>query len=152
MSLRNELTEAMKTAMRSKDTIRLSTIRLVQAAIKDRDIAARTKDNCQGCDESQILAILSKMLKQREESAIIYEEAGRLDLAEREREEMTIITSFMPKQMSQQEIEAEARKVVEELQAAGLKDMGKCMGVLKSRFAGSMDFGKAGAALKAILG
>lgn len=152
MSLRNELTEAMKNAMRNKDTIRLSTIRLIQAAIKDRDIAARTKDNCQGCDEDQILGILSKMLKQREESANIYEEAGRLDLSEREREEMTIITGFMPKQMSQQEIETEASKVVEELQAAGLKDMGKCMGVLKSRFAGSMDFGKAGAALKAILG
>jgi uncharacterized protein YqeY len=142
----------MKEAMKAKDRVRLSTIRLIQAAIKDRDIAARTKDQCQGCGDEEILQILAKMLKQREESAEIYEKAGRLDLSEREREEMAVISSFMPKQMSVEEIETAAAEVVEELQAAGLKDMGKCMGLLKKRHAGSMDFGKAGAALKAILG
>lgn len=152
MSLRNTILEEMKNAMRAKDTIRLSTIRLIQAAIKDRDIAARTKDNCQGCGDEQILQILAKMLKQREESASIYEKAGRLDLAERERAEIEVIISFMPKQMSAEEVEVAARNVVEELQAAGLKDMGKCMALLKSRHSGSMDFGKAGAILKAILG
>jgi len=152
MSLRNELLSAMKESMKARDTIRLSTIRLIQAAIKDRDIAARTKDECEGCGDEQILKILSKMLKQREESAGIYEQAGRLDLTEREREEIKIISSFMPRQLSDEEIETHARNVVDELQAAGLKDMGKCMGLLKKRYSGSMDFGKAGAALKAILG
>ncbi len=152
MSLRNELLEAMKDAMKARDAIRLSTLRLVQAAIKDRDIAARTKDECEGCGDEQILQILAKMLKQREESAIIYEQAGRLDLAEREREEVAVIRSFMPRQLSDEEIEVEARKVVEELQAAGLKDMGKCMGLLKKRHSGSMDFSKAGSVLKSILG
>ncbi len=152
MSYRDEIRSAMKEAMKAKDTVRLSTIRLIQAAIKDRDIAARTKDQCQGCADEQILEILAKMLKQREESVGIYEKAGRLDLAEREREEIVAITSFMPKQMSVDKIETAAKEVVEEVQAAGLKDMGKCMGLLKQRHAGSMDFGKAGAILKSILG
>ncbi|PHR61782.1 MAG: glutamyl-tRNA amidotransferase [Robiginitomaculum sp.] len=152
MSLRNEITVAMKEAMKAKDSLRLSTIRLIRAAIKDRDIAARTKDQCQGCGDEQILKILSKMLKQREESASIYEKAGRLDLSERERAEIAVIGTFMPEQMSQSEIEQAAVDVVNELQAAGLKDMGRCVGLLKERHAGSMDFGKAGAALKSLLG
>ena len=152
MSLRSELVTAMKEAMKAKDVVRLSTIRLIQAAIKDRDIAARTKDQCQGCGDDLILGIMAKMLKQRIESAGIYEKAGRLDLAERERAETAIIETFMPEQMSDEEVETAARKIIEELQAAGLKDMGRCMAKLKERHAGSMDFGKAGAALKAILG
>ncbi|VAV91207.1 Transamidase GatB domain protein [hydrothermal vent metagenome] len=152
MSYRDEIQTQMKEAMKAKDTIRLSTIRLIMAAIKDRDIAARTKDQCQGCGDEMILDILAKMRKQREESVDIYEKAARLDLAERERAEIAVIASFMPKQMSQDELQTAARDVVEELQAAGLKDMGRCMGLLKQRYAGRMDFGKAGAALKAILG
>jgi uncharacterized protein YqeY len=137
--------------MKAKEPVRVSTLRLVQAAIKDRDIAARTRDVGEGCAEEQILQILSKLLKQREESARIYEEAGRADLAEREREESAIIAEFMPRQMSDDEIQAAAHAVVEELDAAGLKDMGKCMAALKAKYGGAMDFGKAGAAVKAIL-
>jgi uncharacterized protein len=151
MSLREQIKTKLIEAMKAKQTVRVSTLRLVQAAIKDRDIAARTRDVGEGCAEDQILQILSKLLKQREDSARIYEEAGRADLAMREREESAIIAEFMPKQMSDAEIEAAARSVVEEMDAAGLKDMGKCMGALKAKYGGAMDFGKAGAAVKAIL-
>lgn len=152
MSLRTQITESLKTAMKAKDSIRVSTLRLVQAAIKDRDIAARSRDQQEGCGETQILEILAKMVKQREESANIYEKAGRLDLAERERAEIEVISEFLPKQMSEDEINRAARDVVNELEAVSLKDMGKCMGLLKKRYAGRMDFGKAGAILKGILG
>ncbi len=151
MSLRDQIKTKLIEAMKAKDTVRVSTLRLVQAAIKDRDIAARTRDVGEGCAEDQILQILSKLLKQREDSARIYEEAGRADLAEREREESAIIAEFMPRQMNDDEIDAAAREVVEELDAAGLKDMGKCMAALKAKYGGAMDFGKAGAAVKAIL-
>jgi uncharacterized protein len=151
MSLREQIKTKLIEAMKAKQTVRVSTLRLVQAAIKDRDIAARTRDVGEGCAEDQILQILSKLLKQREDSARIYEEAGRADLAMREREESAVIAEFMPKQMNDAEIEAAARSVVEEMDAAGLKDMGKCMGALKAKYGGAMDFGKAGAAVKAIL-
>ncbi|PHS26275.1 MAG: glutamyl-tRNA amidotransferase [Robiginitomaculum sp.] len=151
MSLRDQIKTKLIEAMKAKQPVRVSTLRLVQAAIKDRDIAARTRDVGEGCAEEQILQILAKLLKQREESARIYEEAGRADLAEREREESAIIAEFMPRQMSDDEIQAAARAVVEDLDAAGLKDMGKCMAALKAKYGGAMDFGKAGAAVKAIL-
>ena len=151
MSLRDQIKTKLIEAMKAKEPVRVSTLRLVQAAIKDRDIAARTRDVGEGCAEEQILQILAKLLKQREESARIYEEAGRADLAEREREESAIIAEFMPRQMSDDEIQAAARAVVDELDAAGLKDMGKCMAALKAKYGGAMDFGKAGAAVKAIL-
>ncbi len=151
MSLRDQIKTKLVESMKAKEPVRVSTLRLVQAAIKDRDIAARTRDVGEGCAEEQILQILAKLLKQREESARIYEEAGRADLAEREREESAIIAEFMPRQMSDEEIQTAARAVVEELDAAGLKDMGKCMAALKAKYGGAMDFGKAGAAVKAIL-
>lgn len=152
MSLRTQISDSLKTAMKAKDSVRVSTLRLVQAAIKDRDIAARSKDQQEGCGEAKILEILAKMVKQREESASVYEKAGRLDLAERERAEIEVIADFLPKQMSEEEIDQAARDVVNELEAVNLKDMGKCMGLLKKRHAGSMDFSKAGAVLKGILG
>ncbi len=151
MALRDDIQSALVAAMKAKDNVRVATLRLVQAAIKDRDIAARMQDNCDGCSDADILQILTKMLKQRADSVKIYEDAGRLDLAERERAESEIIESFMPRQMSDEEITAAAQAVAEEMNASGLKDMGKCMGVLKSRYAGSMNFGKAGAAVKEIL-
>jgi len=151
MSLRDQIKTKLIEAMKAKEPVRVSTLRLVQAAIKDRDIAARTRDVGEGCADEQILQILSKLLKQREDSARIYEEAGRADLAEREREESAIIAEFMPRQMNDEEIQAAAHAVVEELDAAGLKDMGKCMAALKAKYGGAMDFGKAGAAVKAIL-
>ena len=104
--LRDEISEETKTAMRAKDTVRLSTLRLISAAIKDRDIAARAEDRCEGISDSEILSILSKMVKQREESAKTYEDNGRPELAEREKTEITIIRDFMPKPLSDDEMKA----------------------------------------------
>lgn len=151
MSLRDRITNDIKSAMRAKDALRLSTLRLVQAAIKDRDIAARAEDRCDGCEESEILALLQKLVKQREESAATYENAGRLDLAEREQAEADIVRTYLPTPMDETEIEEAAETVVEELGATGLKDMGKCMGALKQRYTGRMDFSKAGETVKTLL-
>ncbi|WP_420433638.1 GatB/YqeY domain-containing protein [Hyphobacterium sp.] len=151
MSIRERILSDLKTAMKEKDAVRLSTLRLVSTAIKDRDIAARAEDRCQGCEEGEILAILQKLAKQRDESAETYEKAGRLDLAEKERAEAEIVREYLPKPMDETEIEEAARGVVEELGATGLKDMGKCMGALKERYTGRMDFSQAGAKIKSLL-
>ena len=134
------------------DKVRVSTLRLINAAIKDRDIAARSCDRCDGVSDDEILAILTKMVKQREESAAVYEKGCRLDLAEQERAEVAVIKEFLPRQMSEEEIAEAVKGVVAELDASGLKDMGKCMAALKERHAGAMDFSKAGAAMKKALG
>ncbi|MFZ5618556.1 MAG: GatB/YqeY domain-containing protein [Pseudomonadota bacterium] len=150
--LREKIDAALKTAMKSRDEkVRVSTLRLVNAAIKDRDIAARACDRCDGVSEDEILAILTKMMRQREESAAVYEKASRLDLAEQERAEIAVIKDFLPRQMSEEEISSAVKTVIVELGASGLKDMGKCMAVLKERFAGAMDFGRAGALMKQAL-
>lgn len=151
MSIRERILSDLKTAMKEKDAVRLSTLRLVATAIKDRDIAARAEDRCQGCEESEIMAILQKLAKQRDESAETFESAGRLDLAEKERAEADIVREYLPKPMNEGEIEEAARGVVEELGATGLKDMGKCMGTLKERYTGRMDFSRAGAKIKSLL-
>lgn len=151
MAVRDRIVADLKDAMRAKDSLRVGTLRLIQAAIKDRDIAARTEDRCEGCEEGEILSILQKLVKQREESADTYEKAGRLDLAERERAEAEIVREYLPKPMDAGEIETAARGVVGDLNASGLKDMGKCMGELKARYAGRMDFAKAGAQVKTLL-
>lgn len=151
MSLRDRIAEDLKNAMRAKDGLTLSTLRLVQAAIKDRDIAARAEDRCDGCDEGEIMALLQKLVKQREESAQTYEDAGRLDLSERERAEADIVRAYLPTPMCEKEIEKAAETVVVELNATGLKDMGKCMGALKQRYTGRMDFSKAGETVKTLL-
>ncbi len=130
----------------------MGTIRLMQAAIKDRDIAARTEGADTLVSDDDILAILAKMIKQREESAVTYENAGRAELATQEREEIEVIKGFMPTQLTPEEVEAAAAEVVAELGAESLKDMGRCMGELKKRYAGRMDFGKAGAVIKGKLG
>lgn len=146
--LRDQISAATKDAMRSKDKVSLSTLRLMSAAIKDRDIAARAADRCEGIDDAEILGMLTKMVKQREESAKTYDDNGRPELAEREREEITVVRSFMPKPMSDVEIEAAVAKIVESTGATCLKDMGKVMGQLKNNHAGSLDMGKAGAVVK----
>ncbi|MBZ0216964.1 MAG: GatB/YqeY domain-containing protein [Fimbriimonadaceae bacterium] len=148
--MRNQLNEELKKAMKAQDKRRVSTLRLINTAIKDRDIAARgtSKENV-GDDE--ILLILTKMVKQREESAKTYEEAGRLDLSEQEREEITIIKDFLPKQLSQQEVEAAVADIVGELGAGGLKDMGRTMAALKEKYPGKMDFGLASKLVKNML-
>lgn len=151
MSLRDRISEDLKAALKAQDKARLSTLRLISAAIKDRDIAARAEDRCAGCEDQEIMAILQKLAKQREESAETYEKAGRLDLAEAERAEAEVVREFLPKPMDETEIEEAAESVVTELDATGLKDMGRCMGELKSRYAGRMDFSKAGAKIKDLL-
>jgi uncharacterized protein YqeY len=146
--MRQELNDALKAAMKAKDQRKLATLRLILAAIKDRDIAARAEDRMGGVSDEEILGILQKMSKQRDESLRLYEEAGRLDLAEQEREEKEIVESFLPQQMSEDEIKDCCDKVLSDLGAENLKDMGKCMGALKERYTGQMDFSKASAIVR----
>ncbi len=148
MPLRDSISENTKTAMKSHDKIRVSTLRLVSAAIKDRDIAARSEDRCKGIEDSEILSLLQKMVKQREESAKTYEDNGRPELAERERTEIDIIREFMPTPLSDEDMKAAVAAIVEETGATCLKDMGKIMGRLKTDYAGRLDMGKAGAVVK----
>lgn len=151
--LREQIDEALKASMKARnDKVRVSTLRLINAAIKDRDIAARACDRCDGVSNDEVLAILTKMVKQREDSAAAYEKGCRPDLAEQEKAEIAVIQEFLPRQMSEAEISAAVKTVVSELEASGLKDMGKCMAALKARHSGAMDFGKAGALMKATLG
>ncbi len=150
--LRSRLTTAMKEAMRDKDKKRLSTIRLMIAAIKDKDISSRSADNTQGVSDDDIMGILAKMIKQRIESAKTYEEAGRIDSAEGERNEIKVIEEFLPKQLNESEVEAAIQEAIKSVGAQSIRDMGKIMGELKNKYNGQMDFGKAGAAIKAMLG
>jgi len=147
--LRTKIDDALKTSMKAKDDkTRVATLRLVNAAIKDRDIAARGEDRCDGVTDEEITALLTKMVKQREESATAFENGGRPELAEQERTEIEVIREFLPKQMSEGEIETAVKGVIAEYEASGLKDMGKCMGALKERYNGAMDFGRAGKLMK----
>ena len=148
--MRDRFAHELKTAIKAKDQIRISTLRLIIAAIKDRDIAARTADR-QGVSDDEILQILAKMIKQREESTTAYEEGGRLDLAEREQQEIAIIREFLPRQLGPEETRSACSEVVTEIGASGLKDMGRCMGVLKERYPGQMDFGRASGIVKKLL-
>jgi uncharacterized protein YqeY len=150
--MQEQFSEALKAAVKSQDKIRVSTLRLITAAIKDRDIAARTSDNSDGVSEDEILEILAKMVKQRQEAAHTYEEAGRLELAEQERSEIVVIEEFLPRQLDEAEMLAAVEAAIEGQGAASLKDMGKVMGALKGQYAGQMDFGKAGALVKQKLG
>ena len=144
--------EALKVAIKSQDKVRISTLRLINAAIKDRDIADRTDNGDAGVSEDVVLEILAKMIKQRQESLSAYEEAGRLDLADQERSEIVIIQEFMPRQLEDDEIMAAVDAALAEVGAETLKDMGKVMGLLKQKYTGQMDFGKAGLRVKEKLG
>ena len=148
--MRDRLMEDVKAAMKAGDRPRLSTLRLIQAAIKDRDIANRGVGKDAASDD-EILQLLAKMVKQREESAKAFEDGGRAELAATERAEIVVIRDFMPKQMDQAETEAAIRAVVAETGAAGIKDMGKVMAALREYYAGQMDFGKASGTVKALL-
>ena len=147
-SLRESIKQGLVEATKSQDKRRMATLRLIQAALKDRDIAGRTDGRDAGVGDAEILEVLSKMVKQRRESAGIYEEAERLELAQQEKEEIEIIESFLPKQLSDAETAAAVEAVIKETGAAGIKDMGRVMGELKKRHAGQMDFAKAGAIVK----
>ena len=151
MSLRTDITDGIKTAMKAKDQLTLSTLRLVNAAVKDRDITARATDNPDGINEDEILSLLAKMVKQRTESANIYDDNGRPELAERERGEIEVIKRYMPTALSDDELKEAVKKAVNDIDATCLKDMGKIMGKLKSEYGTRMDMGKAGAEVKALL-
>ncbi len=149
--LRSRLNDALKEAMKAKDERTVSTLRLILAALKDRDIAARAKNNTEGIGDDEILAMLQSMIKQRRESIDMYEKGGRLELAEREREEIEIIQRFLPRQLSEEEMRNAIHEVIAEIGATGLKDMGRTMKALKERYAGQMDFSVASGIVKAEL-
>ena len=149
--MREKVTEEVKAAMKAGDKPRLTTLRLIQSAIKDRDIANRGNAKDAASDD-EILQILGKMVKQREESAKAFDDGGRPELAANERAEIAIIRDFLPRQMDAAETEAAIRAVIAETGAAGVKDMGKVMAALREKFAGQMDFGKASGVVKGLLG
>jgi uncharacterized protein YqeY len=146
--LRERLNESLRDATKAKDSCAVATIRLVLAALKQQDIAARSKGNHDGVSEEEILGLLQTMVKQRRESSELYEKGNRPELAERELKEIEIIQSFMPKQMNDEEIAAAVAAMIDELGVSGLKEMGAVMGALRERYAGQMEFGKASAVAK----
>jgi uncharacterized protein YqeY len=149
--LRTRLNESLKTALKAKEERSVATLRLILAALKDRDIAGRTKGQPDGIPEDEILQMLQSMIKQRRESIAMYEQGGRLELAEREADEIKVIEGFLPKQMSEEEITTAVASVITDLEATGLKDMGRVMASLREIYAGQMDFGKASQMVKAQL-
>ena len=152
MSLRERLQTSLKEAMKAKEAARLSTLRLINAAIKDREIAVRGDGSDHEVGEADIMAILGKMVKQRQESARAYEEGGRLELAEKELAEIKVIEEFLPRQLSGDEVQAAIAAAIAEAGATSIRDMGKVMAVLKTKYTGQMDFGATGPMVKERLG
>ena len=150
--MRAALNNALKSAMKDKEALAVSTLRLIQAAVKDRDIAARTKGYTDGISDDEILGLLQSMIRQRNESIEAFKKGGRMELVEQEAGEIAVIERFLPDQMSDDEVEKEVDAVIAEFDALTLKDMGKVMGALRERFPGSMDFSKASGFLKEKLG
>ena len=150
--LRSQINNAYKSAMKQKETLAVSTLRLIQAAINDRDIAARSKGNIDGISDEEILSLLQSMIKQRHDSIEAYEKGGRMELAQQEAEEIAIIQGFLPTQLTPEEITSAVDRVITDVNATTLKDMGKVMSSLKDRFAGQMDFSQASSVVKAKLG
>jgi hypothetical protein len=151
MTLRAQLADALKAAMKAKETDRLATLRLINAAIKDREIAARTDGRDVELSDADLVAVLTRMVKQRRDSARAYEEAFRLDLAEKELAEIVVIESFLPRQMTEAEISAAIDATIARLGAKSVRDIGAVMAALKEQYAGQLDFGRAGALVKARL-
>jgi uncharacterized protein YqeY len=149
--MRSLLDKNLKEAIKSQEKQRLATLRLINAAIKDRDIAVRSEENTEGVSDSEIILILSNMVKQRKQSIVQYEEGGRIELAERERQEIKIIEEFLPNQLNEQEIREEVLKIIKSKDQLNIKDIGKIMNELKTNFSGRMDFGKASEIVKALL-
>ena len=150
--IREQIKSKLIEAMKSKDEKTTATLRLINAAIKDKDIDARSKGNMNGIDDAGVLSLLQTMIKQRRESIAMYEKGGRADLVAAEQGEIDIIQSFLPKQMSDDEIKSAIQAIVAETGASSIKDMGKVMGALKAKYAGQMDMGKASGLIKAVLG
>ena len=149
--LRERLSENLKFAVKSKDTRRSATVRLILAALKDRDIAARGAGNAEGLEEDAILNMMQTMIRQRRESIEMFKKGQRQDLVDQEEGEIRVIEEFLPRQLSEDEVAAASSEVIEELGAGSIKDMGQVMGELKSRYAGRMDFGKASQVVKSLL-
>jgi uncharacterized protein len=152
MEMRTRVMDALKQAMKNKDARRLGTLRLINAAIKDREIAMRGDGRDEGVSDDDILGILGKMVKQRLESARLYEEAARLELAEQEHFEITVIEDFLPRQLDAEETRQAVEDAIAQTGAESIRDMGKVMGALKSKYTGQMDFGSVGAMVKAKIG
>ncbi len=150
--LRQAFTDRLKGAMKARDPRTVSTVRLILASLKERDVAARTEGNAEGLAEPEIIRMLQAMIKQRRESIALYERGNRADLAQQERDEISVIESFLPRQMSDEEIAAAAQAAIAETGAAGVRDMGKVMAALRQRHAGAIDLGRAGAVVKRLLG
>lgn len=150
--LRQAFTDRLKQAMKARDARTVSTVRLIIAGLKDRDIAARVEGNTEGVSETEIKRLLQAMVKQRRESIALYEQGNRADLAQREREEIALIESFLPRQLEESEIEAAVKTLIAETGAAGMKDMGRIMAALRERHAGIIDFGRASAIVRLLLG
>ena len=148
MSKREEFSAALKEALKAKDQVAMSTIRLILAALKEKDIAARQTGNAEGVEDPEILSLLQSMIKQRKESSKTYTDAGRPELAEREDAEIKVIESFLPQQMGESEVSSAIEGIIQEIGASDIKDMGKVMAELKTRFAGQMDMGKASGLVK----
>lgn len=146
--MRDRLEEALRTATLTRDQRATSTLRLILAALRDRDIAERSKGNLSGLNDDQIVALLHAMVKQRRESIELYEKGNRPDLAQQEAEEIAVIEQFMPPQMTAAEVETAVTAVIDELEAKNLKDMGRVMAALRERYAGRMDFSRASARVK----
>ena len=146
--LRGRLDRSLKASLRQKNQRAVSTVRLILAAIRDRDIAERGKGNPDGIDDREILRVLQTMIRQRQEAIALYEQGGRPELARQEADEISIVQDFLPAQLSDDEIDRAIRAVMSEIGAGGIKDMGRAMGVLRERYAGRMDFAKASAILK----
>lgn len=150
--LRERITQAMKEAMRAKDQATLSTVRMIMAGLKDRDIDARGKGNTDGISDADILSMLQTMVKQRRDSIELYRQGGREELARQEEGEIAVIEGFLPKQLGEEEVKAAIAAAVAQTGAAGIKDMGKVMAALKADYAGQVDFSRVGPLVKAALG
>lgn len=152
MDLRSRITSALKDAMRAKEADRTSTLRLINAALKDRDIALRGEGAEEGLSDTDIVAILGRMVKQRQESIRLYDQGARADLADKERAEIGVIEEFLPRQLDAAETEAAIAAAIADVGAASIRDMGKVMAALKAKYTGQMDFGAVGPIIKARLG
>jgi uncharacterized protein YqeY len=150
--LRQAFTDRLKQAMKARDARTVSTVRMILAGLKERDVAARGEANANGIAEDEIARMLQVMIKQRRESIALYEQGNRADLAQQEREEIGVIESFLPQQMTEDQIAAAAQAAIAETGAAGIKDMGKVMAALRGRHTGAMDFSRAGPIVKRLLG
>lgn len=152
MSIRDRLAEATKEAMKARDTARLSTLRMMSSAIKDRDIFVRGEGGAVPVADGDLMGLLAKMIKQRQDAAKVYVQGGRQELADKEMAEVRVIEEFLPRQLDSAGVEAAVTAAIAETGASGVKDMGRVMAVLKSRYAGQMDFGAVGALIKGRLG